>query len=107
MGPISFPEKLIPLMILNALAGNPLPVYGDGMQVRRLAVCGGPLPRPILQVLQAGKTGETYNVGGYNEMPNIRIVQVICELLDEFSGPVRMEGPTTSRITYVADRPGA
>ena len=81
-GPYQFPEKLIPLMILNALSGKPLPVYGDGMQVRDWLYVVDHC-RAIRSVLQQGKPGETYNIGGHNEMPNIRIVRTICGLLDE------------------------
>ena len=103
-GPYQFPEKLIPLMILNALAGKPLPVYGDGMQVRDWLYVVDHC-RAIRSVLQQGKPGETYNIGGHNEMPNIRIVQTICGLLDELRP--RADGkPYTEQITYVADRPG-
>ena len=103
-GPYQFPEKLIPLMILNALAGKPLPVYGDGMQVRDWLYVVDHC-RAIQTVLQQGKPGETYNVGGHNEMPNIRIVHTICSLLDELRP--RADGkPYTEQISYVADRPG-
>ena len=103
-GPYQFPEKLIPLMILNALAGKPLPVYGDGMQVRDWLYVVDHC-RAIRSVLQQGKPGETYNIGGHNEMPNIRIVHTICGLLDELRP--RADGkPYTEQISYVADRPG-
>ena len=103
-GPYQFPEKLIPLMILNALSGKPLPVYGDGMQVRDWLYVVDHC-RAIQTVLQQGKPGETYNVGGHNEMPNIRIVHTICSLLDELRP--RADGkPYAEQITYVADRPG-
>ena len=103
-GPFQFPEKLIPLMILNALAGKPLPVYGDGMQVRDWLYVADHC-RAIQTVLQQGKPGETYNIGGHNEMPNIRIVQTICGLLDELRP--RADGkPYVEQISYVADRPG-
>ncbi|NMC31899.1 MAG: dTDP-glucose 4,6-dehydratase [Veillonellaceae bacterium] len=103
-GPYQFPEKLIPLMILNALAGKPLPVYGDGMQVRDWLYVADHC-RAILTVLDQGKPGETYNIGGHNEMPNIRIVQKICALLDELRP--RADGkPYAEQITYVTDRPG-
>ena len=103
-GPYQFPEKLIPLMILNALAGKPLPVYGDGMQVRDWLYVEDHC-RAILTVLGQGKQGETYNIGGHNEMPNIRIVQNICALLDELRP--RPDGkPYADQIAYVADRPG-
>ena len=103
-GPYQFPEKLIPLMILNALAGKPLPVYGDGMQVRDWLYVEDHC-RAILTVLGQGQPGETYNIGGHNEMPNIRIVQNICDLLDELRP--RPDGKTyADQIAYVADRPG-
>ena len=103
-GPYQFPEKLIPLMILNALAGKSLPVYGDGMQVRDWLYVADHC-RAILTVLDQGIPGETYNIGGHNEMPNIRIVQKICALLDELRP--RPDGqPYTGQITYVTDRPG-
>ena len=103
-GPYQFPEKLIPLMVLNALAGKALPVYGDGMQVRDWLYVEDHC-RAILAVLQKGKLGETYNIGGHNEMPNIGIVRRICALLDELSP--RSDGRSyTDQITYVTDRPG-
>lgn len=103
-GPYQFPEKLIPLMILNALAGKPLPVYGDGMQVRDWLYVADHC-RAILTVLEKGMPGETYNVGGHNEMPNIQIVRTICALLDELRP--RLDGkPYTGQIAYVTDRPG-
>ena len=103
-GPFQFPEKLIPLMILNALAGKPLPVYGDGMQVRDWLYVTDHC-QAIQTVLATGKCGETYNIGGHNEMPNIRIVQTICRILDELRP--RTDGkPYTDQIAYVADRPG-
>ena len=103
-GPYQFPEKLIPLMILNALAGKPLPVYGDGMQIRDWLYVEDHC-RAILTVLDQGKLGETYNIGGHNEMANIQIVHTLCALLDEFRP--RPDGkPYTEQITYVTDRPG-
>jgi len=103
-GPYHFPEKLIPLMIVNALAGKPLPVYGDGLQVRDWLYvkdhCGA-----IRRVLEAGRVGETYNVGGWNEKPNIEIVHTVCALLDELSP--RTDGSSyKAQITHVTDRPG-
>ena len=102
-GPYHFPEKLIPLMIVNALAGKPLPVYGDGQQIRDwLHVkdhCAA-----IRRVLEAGRLGETYNVGGWNEKANIDIVKTVCALLDEMQPSA--EGPYARLITYVKDRPG-
>ncbi len=103
-GPYHFPEKLIPLMIVNALAGKPLPVYGDGMQIRDWLYVGDHCGA-IRRVLAAGRVGETYNIGGWNEMPNIEIVQTVCALLDELRP--RADGqPYASQIAYVQDRPG-
>ena len=103
-GPYHFPEKLIPLMIVNALAGKPLPVYGDGMQIRDWLYVKDHCSA-IRRVLEAGRLGETYNVGGWNEKPNIEIVQTICQLLDEMR-PKADGGSYASQITYVTDRPG-
>ncbi|MDM0090027.1 MULTISPECIES: dTDP-glucose 4,6-dehydratase [unclassified Variovorax] len=103
-GPFHFPEKLIPLMIVNALAGKPLPVYGDGMQVRDWLYVKDHCSA-IRRVLEAGRLGETYNVGGWNEKPNIEIVHTVCALLDELSP--RADGqPYEAQIRYVTDRPG-
>ncbi|AVS82495.1 dTDP-glucose 4,6-dehydratase [Paracidovorax avenae] len=103
-GPFHFPEKLIPLMIVNALAGKPLPVYGDGMQIRDWLYVRDHCSA-IRRVLQAGRPGETYNVGGWNEKPNIEIVKTICALLDELRP--RADGERyESQIAYVKDRPG-
>lgn len=103
-GPYHFPEKLIPLMIVNALAGKPLPVYGDGMQVRDWLYVRDHCSA-IRRVLEAGRQGETYNVGGWNEKPNIEIVRTICALLDELRP--RSDGqPYAAQISYVTDRPG-
>ena len=103
-GPYHFPEKLIPLMIVNALAGKPLPVYGDGMQVRDWLYVKDHCSA-IRRVLEAGRVGETYNIGGWNEKPNIEIVQRICALLDE-KRP-RADGTSyAGQITHVQDRPG-
>ena len=103
-GPYHFPEKLIPLMIVNALAGKALPVYGDGMQVCDWLYVKDHCSA-IRRVLEAGRLGETYNVGGWNEKPNIEIVQRICALLDE-KRP-RADGKSyAEQITYVIDRPG-
>ena len=103
-GPYHFPEKLIPLMIVNALAGKPLPVYGDGMQIRDWLYVKDHCSA-IRRVLEAGRLGEVYNVGGWNEKPNIEIVQTICQLLDE-TRPKANGGTYSSQITYVTDRPG-
>jgi dTDP-glucose 4,6-dehydratase len=103
-GPLHFPEKLIPLMIVNALAGKPLPVYGDGMQVRDWLYVKDHCSA-IRRVLEDGRLGETYNVGGWNEKPNIEIVNTVCALLDELRP--RADGASYStQISYVKDRPG-
>ena len=103
-GPYHFPEKLIPLMIVNALAGKALPVYGDGMQVRDWLYVKDHCSA-IRRVLQAGRPGEVYNVGGWNEKPNIEIVNTVCALLDELRP--RPDGSRYStQISYVKDRPG-
>ncbi len=103
-GPYHFPEKLIPLMIVNALGGKSLPVYGDGMQVRDWLYVKDHCSA-IRRVLQAGQPGEVYNVGGWNEKPNIEIVNTICALLDQLQ-PKAGGGHYREQITYVADRPG-
>jgi dTDP-glucose 4,6-dehydratase len=102
-GPYQFPEKLIPLMVANALAGKPLPVYGDGQQVRDWLYVEDHCAA-IREVLARGRVGETYNVGGWNEKPNIEIVRTICALLDELRPDPA--GPHARLITYVVDRPG-
>ncbi len=103
-GPYHFPEKLIPLVILNALEGKPLPVYGDGMQIRDWLYVEDHAAA-IWLVLQRGRVGETYNVGGLNEQPNIAIVKTICALLDR--KVPRANGTSyADQITYVTDRPG-
>ncbi|MEK9803767.1 MAG: dTDP-glucose 4,6-dehydratase [Curvibacter sp.] len=103
-GPFHFPEKLIPLMIVNALAGKPLPVYGDGLQVRDWLYVRDHCSA-IRRVLAAGELGEVYNVGGWNEKPNIEIVQTLCALLDELRP--RADGKSyREQISYVKDRPG-
>jgi dTDP-glucose 4,6-dehydratase len=115
-GPYHFPEKLIPLMIVNALAGKPLPVYGDGRNIRDWLYVEDHC-RAIERVLQAGRVGETYNVGGRNEWANIDIVRLLCALLDEALAAPELRGRfpqapaargerTESLITFVADRPG-
>ncbi len=103
-GPYHFPEKLIPLMIVNALAGKPLPVYGDGMQVRDWLYVKDHCSA-IRRVLEAGQPGETYNVGGWNEKPNIEIVKTVCALLDELR-PKADGTRYSTQISYVKDRPG-
>ena len=103
-GPYHFPEKLIPLMIVNALAGKALPVYGDGQQIRDWLYVKDHCSA-IRRVLEAGITGEVYNVGGWNEKPNLDIVHTVCALLDELRP--RTDGAAYSQqITYVTDRPG-
>ncbi len=103
-GPYHFPEKLIPLMIVNALAGKNLPVYGDGMQIRDWLYVKDHCSA-IRRVLEAGRLGETYNVGGWNEKPNIEIVNTVCKLLDELR-PKADGSSYATQITYVTDRPG-
>ncbi|HEY0296652.1 MAG TPA: dTDP-glucose 4,6-dehydratase [Bordetella sp.] len=103
-GPYHFPEKLIPLIIHNALAGKPLPVYGDGMQVRDWLYVKDHCSA-IRRVLEAGALGETYNVGGWNERANIDVVRTICGLLDELR-PLEAGRHYSDLITYVKDRPG-
>ena len=103
-GPYHFPEKLIPLVILNALEGKPLPVYGDGRQIRDWLYVEDHAAA-IWLVLRKGRVGETYNIGGLSEKPNIEIVQTICALLDRKSP--RADGRSRiAQITYVTDRPG-
>lgn len=103
-GPYHFPEKLIPLVIHNALAGKPLPIYGDGQQIRDWLYvkdhCGA-----IRRVLEAGRQGETYNVGGWNEKTNLEVVHTVCVVLDELQP--RTDGQAyKTQITFVQDRPG-
>ena len=102
-GPYQFPEKLIPLVIANALANKLLPIYGDGMQIRDWLYVGDHCSA-IRRVLEAGTVGEVYNIGGWNEMPNIEIVNTICTLLDELRPDPA--GSYARLITYVKDRPG-
>ena len=103
-GPYHFPEKLIPLVIHNALAGKPLPIYGDGQQIRDWLYVKDHCSA-IRRVLEAGKLGETYNIGGWNEKPNLDVVHTLCTILDELSP--RADGkPYKEQITYVTDRPG-
>ncbi len=103
-GPYQFPEKLIPLVLHNALAGKPLPIYGDGCQIRDwlfvIDHCSA-----IRRVLDAGRVGETYNVGGCNEMKNLEVVHSLCDLLDELR-PKATGGSYREQMTFVADRPG-
>jgi len=103
-GPFQFPEKLIPLMILNSLEGKPLPVYGDGKNVRDWLFVGDHCAA-IREVLQRGRVGETYNIGGNSERTNIDVVTTICDLVDEMR-PRPALGPRRNLISYVTDRPG-
>jgi len=103
-GPYQFPEKLIPLMILNALEGKPLPVYGDGKNVRDWLFVEDHCVA-IRAVLERGRVGETYNIGGNSERKNIDVVTTICDLVDEMR-PEPALGSRRRLITYVADRPG-
>ncbi len=104
-GPYQFPEKLIPLMILNAREGKPLPVYGDGLNVRDwlyvLDHC-----RAVWKIMKNGRRGETYNIGGQNEMANIDVVKTICDILDEILGKLPDGGPRRELIEFTKDRPG-
>ena len=103
-GPYHFPEKLIPLCILNALEGKPLPIYGDGQQVRDWLYVKDHCSA-IRVVLDKGQLGETYNVGGWNEKPNLDVVRTLCAILDELQP--RADGQSyTTQVTYVTDRPG-
>jgi len=103
-GPYHFPEKLIPLIIANALAGKALPIYGDGQQIRDWLYVTDHCSA-IRAVLDKGRVGEVYNVGGWNEMPNLQIVHTLCDLLDELS-PAASGKSYREQITYVTDRPG-
>ena len=102
-GPYQFPEKLIPLMIANALAGKPLPVYGDGQNVRDWLYVGDHCSA-IREVLARGKPGETYNIGGWNEKKNLDVVHTLCDVLD--AARPKADGSYRDQITYVKDRPG-
>ncbi|WP_311945019.1 dTDP-glucose 4,6-dehydratase [Halomonas piscis] len=105
-GPYHFPEKLIPLMILNALAGKPLPVYGNGQQVRDWLYVEDHA-RALVRVALEGKNGETYNIGGHNEKTNLEVVHTLCDLLDELApGSSSHQASYRELITFVADRPG-
>ncbi|WFU08827.1 dTDP-glucose 4,6-dehydratase [Rhizobium sp. CB3090] len=103
-GPYHFPEKLIPLVILNALSGKSLPIYGDGQQIRDWLYVRDHCSA-IRRVLQSGKVGETYNVGGWNEKPNLDVVHTICSILDELR-PKAGGGRYKDQIAFVKDRPG-
>jgi dTDP-glucose 4,6-dehydratase len=103
-GPYHFPEKLIPLVILNALNSKPLPIYGDGQQIRDWLYVGDHCSA-IREVLAKGKLGETYNIGGWNEKANLDVVKTICQILDELQP--RADGKSyAEQITFVKDRPG-
>ena len=102
-GPYHFPEKLIPLVILNALDGKALPVYGNGQQVRDWLFVEDHA-RALLQVVTRGAVGETYNIGGHNEQKNLDVVHAICDLLDELQP--RAAGSYREQVTFVTDRPG-
>ncbi|MDG1302372.1 MAG: dTDP-glucose 4,6-dehydratase [Opitutae bacterium] len=103
-GPFQFPEKLIPVVLLKALRGEAIPVYGKGINIRDWLYVGDHADA-LYTVLSKGQTGETYNIGGYNERKNIDIVQLLCELLDEFKP--REDGKSyNEQITFVTDRPG-
>ena len=103
-GPYHFPEKLIPLVILNALNGKPLPIYGDGQQIRDWLYVGDHCSA-IREVLANGRLGDTYNIGGWNEKANLDVVKTICTILDELRP--RSDGrPYAEQITFVTDRPG-
>ncbi|PSJ40071.1 dTDP-glucose 4,6-dehydratase [Zobellella taiwanensis] len=105
-GPYHFPEKLIPLVILNALEGKPLPIYGKGDQIRDWLYVEDHA-RALYQVVTVGKVGETYNIGGHNEKTNLEVVQTICTLLDELAPKTSsFQLPASSLITHVSDRPG-
>jgi len=103
-GPYHFPEKLIPLVIHNALAGKPLPIYGDGQQIRDWLYVKDHCSA-IRRVLEAGRLGETYNIGGWNEKPNLDVVHTLCTILDQLSPRADCQ-PYKAQITYVKDRPG-
>jgi len=103
-GPYQFPEKLIPLCILNALNGKPLPIYGDGKQIRDWLYVQNHCSA-ILEILKRGQIGETYNVGGWNEKTNIEVVESLCAVLDELKP--KLDGKSyCEQITFVKDRPG-
>ena len=103
-GAFQFPEKLIPLCIHNALIGNPLPIYGDGLQIRDWLFVEDHCSA-ICRLMEKGTLGETYNIGGWNEMTNLKVVQTLCSILDELTP--RSDGKSySSQMTYVTDRPG-
>ena len=102
-GPYHFPEKLIPVFILNALAGKPLPIYGDGSNIRDWLYVEDHADA-LLLVLEKGQTGRSYNIGGENELTNFELVRMLCEILDRFRP--RTQGSYDALITFVEDRPG-
>lgn len=106
-GPYHFPEKLIPHVMLNALAGKPLPVYGDGLQIRDWLYVEDHA-RALIRVVTTGEVGETYNIGGHNEQTNIHVVRTLCALLEELAADRKPAGVTRYEdlITFVKDRPG-
>ncbi|MNK70099.1 dTDP-glucose 4,6-dehydratase 2 [compost metagenome] len=104
-GPYHFPEKLIPHVILNAIHGKPLPVYGDGSQIRDWLFVDDHA-RALFEVVSRGVVGETYNIGGHNEKRNLEVVETICELLDELRPRDTELGSYKELITFVTDRPG-
>ena len=104
-GPFHFPEKLIPLVILNALEGKPLPVYGDGSNVRDWLYAEDHA-RALALIVAEGRPGETYNVGGRNERTNLQVVEAVCDLVDELAGPLGEGRSRRDLIAFVADRPG-
>jgi dTDP-glucose 4,6-dehydratase len=103
-GPFQFPEKLLPLMIQKALAGKPLPIYGDGKQIRDWLFVEDHC-KAILQVLEKGEAGQVYNIGGHNEKANLEVVHSLCKILDEMV-PDSPYHPHKNLIEFVADRPG-
>ena len=103
-GPYQFPEKLIPLIIQNALAGKNLPIYGDGMQIRDWLYVEDHC-HAISKVIEQGIPGETYNIGGHNEIPNLKVVETLCSLLDEYQ-PREDKKSYFEQVTFVTDRPG-
>lgn len=104
-GPYHFPEKLIPLVTIRALFGEPLPVYGDGLQIRDWLHVEDHA-RALVNVVESGTPGETYNIGGKSEQTNLAVVESICDLVDELAAPLPNGEPRRSLITFVADRPG-
>jgi dTDP-glucose 4,6-dehydratase len=102
-GPYQFPEKLIPVVIQSVLARKPVPVYGDGLNVRDWLYVGDHA-EALWQVLTRGRVGETYNIGGHNEWANLRIVELICDIIDELAP--KLDGNSRKLITFVKDRPG-